>query len=99
LLVNIINKFHYLKVGLAFLLIFIGLKMLLHRYLKEWGFTTSHSLIVIIGILALSIIASLAFPKKQDFDKAYRNKEAGWWHHRSVSFCNRLILILLKYLC
>jgi tellurite resistance protein TerC len=70
LLINIIHKFHYLKVGLAFLLIFIGLKMLLHSYLKDWGFTTTHSLIVIVGILALSIIASLAFPKKQDFDKA-----------------------------
>ncbi|MEI5985836.1 MULTISPECIES: TerC family protein [Sphingobacterium] len=70
LLINIIHKFHYLKVGLAFLLIFIGLKMLLHSYLKEWGFTTTHSLIVILGILALSIIASLMFPKKQDFEKS-----------------------------
>ncbi|MCT1531869.1 TerC/Alx family metal homeostasis membrane protein [Sphingobacterium daejeonense] len=70
LLINIIHKFHYLKVGLAFLLIFIGLKMLLHSYLKDWGFTTTHSLIVIVGILALSIIASLVFPKKQDFDNA-----------------------------
>src|SRR5690606_19910235 len=34
LLVNIIDKFHYLKVGLAFLLIFIGAKMLLHSWLE-----------------------------------------------------------------
>lgn len=66
LLVNIIHKFHYLKVGLAFLLIFIGLKMLLHHYLVEFGFTTSHSLIIIVSILAISVIASLMFPKKPD---------------------------------
>ncbi len=68
LLVNIIHKFHYLKVGLAFLLIFIGAKMLLHDWLKEWGFTTSHSLIIILSILAISVIASLIFPKKENYD-------------------------------
>jgi len=67
LLVNIIDKFHYLKVGLAFLLVFIGAKMLLHSYLKEWGFTTAHSLIIIISILAISVIASLMFPKKKEY--------------------------------
>lgn len=70
LLINIIHKFHYLKVGLAFLLIFIGLKMLFHSYLKDWGFTTTHSLIVILGILAISIVASLMFPKKPEYDKS-----------------------------
>lgn len=69
LLVNIIHKFHYLKVGLAFLLVFIGAKMLAHDWLKEWGFTTSHSLIVIVSILGLSIIASLVFPKKEDYSR------------------------------
>ncbi|UIR55318.1 TerC family protein [Sphingobacterium sp. SRCM116780] len=68
LLVNIIHKFHYLKVGLAFLLIFIGLKMLLHHWLVEFGFSTSHSLIVIVSILAISVIASLMFPKKEDLN-------------------------------
>ena len=66
LLVNIIHKFHYLKTGLAFLLTFIGVKMLGHVYLEKWGFTTEHSLIVIVGILAISILASLIFPKKKD---------------------------------
>lgn len=65
LLVNVIHKFHYLKTGLAFLLIFIGIKMLGHHYLKEWGFTTAHSLYIIIGILVISVVASLAFPKKE----------------------------------
>jgi tellurite resistance protein TerC len=65
LLVNIIHKFHYLKTGLAVLLTFIGVKMLAHNYLKDWGFTTQHSLIVIIAILTISIVASLVFPKKK----------------------------------
>lgn len=66
LLVNIIHKFQYLKVGLSFLLVFIGLKMLLHNWLESFGFTTVHSLIIILSILLLSIIASLIFPKKEE---------------------------------
>lgn len=69
LLVNIIHKFHYLKVGLAFLLVFIGAKMLLHGWLKDWGFTTAHSLIIILSILVISVIASLIFPKKKEYSK------------------------------
>lgn len=65
LLVNIIHKFHYLKVGLSFLLVFIGAKMLLHDWLTSWGFKTSHSLLIIVGILLLSVVASLIFPKKE----------------------------------
>ncbi|MBS4064593.1 MAG: TerC family protein [Chitinophagaceae bacterium] len=64
LLVNVIHKFHYLKVGLAFLLIFIGVKMLAHHWLSMWGFTTTHSLFIILLILTVSIVASLMFPKK-----------------------------------
>ncbi|MES2416825.1 MAG: TerC family protein [Bacteroidota bacterium] len=64
LLVNIIHKFHYLKTGLAVLLTFIGIKMLAHDYLKFWGFTTEHSLLIILFILTASIVASLVFPKK-----------------------------------
>jgi len=70
LLANIIHKFHYLKTGLAVLLTFIGFKMLAHGYLKGWGFSTEHSLIIIVAILATSIIASLAFPKKKTTTKA-----------------------------
>lgn len=66
LLTNVMNIFHYLKIGLAVLLTFIGMKMIFHHWLKEIGFTTAHSLYVIIGILAISIIASLIFPKKDE---------------------------------
>lgn len=56
------SKFFYLKVGLALLLAFIGLKMLAHDFLK---ISTNMSLIVISAILALSIIASLVHNKKE----------------------------------
>lgn len=62
LLAGIIDKFRFLKVGLSVLLTFIGLKMLFHHYLENWGFSTTHSLIIIVSILALSILFSLMFP-------------------------------------
>ncbi|KAF0201062.1 MAG: tellurite resistance protein [Bacteroidetes bacterium] len=65
MVVNIIDIFRYLKTGLAVLLVFIGIKMLAHTWLKDVGFTTAHSLYVIVGILAVSIIASLVFPEKR----------------------------------
>ena len=58
LLVNIIHKFHHLKFGLAFLLLFIGIKMLAHHWLTTLGFTIVHSLLVILIILSVSIITS-----------------------------------------
>jgi tellurite resistance protein TerC len=66
LLVNIIHKFQYLKIGLSILLVFIGFKMLAHHYLVQVGFNTLHSLVVILLILGASIIASLLFPKKNN---------------------------------
>lgn len=64
LLVNIIHKFRYLKIGLSVLLVFIGAKMLAHNWLDAIGFTTAHSLIVIVLILTISVIFSLLFPRK-----------------------------------
>ncbi len=65
LLVNIIHKFRYLKVGLAALLAFIGLKMLAGEYADDIGLTTGTSLLVILAILAVSIGASLLIPEKR----------------------------------
>jgi tellurite resistance protein TerC len=61
---HVIGMFRFLKHGLAFLLSFIGFKMLLHVQLHEIGFTTVHSLIVIISILGISVISSLIWPDK-----------------------------------
>lgn len=65
MLAGIINKFRFLKVGLSVLLTFIGVKMLLHHQLEVWGFQTTHSLLIILGILGTSILASLIFPEKK----------------------------------
>lgn len=55
-LASVINKFHYLKLGLSVVLTFVGVKMLLTDLFK---IPISLSLGVIIGVLAISIIASL----------------------------------------
>jgi tellurite resistance protein TerC len=60
---SVIDKFAYLKIGLAALLVFIGAKMLLHGIFHV-EISTPTSLIVIVGILAVSIAASLLFPPK-----------------------------------
>lgn len=65
LLINVMSLFSYLKEGLSVLLAFIGFKMLFHHWLKEMGFTTAHSLYIIVGILSFSIIISLLFPKDE----------------------------------
>ncbi|MBC35802.1 MAG: hypothetical protein CL663_07175 [Bacteroidetes bacterium] len=65
LLMNAMNYFHYLKVGLSILLTFIGVKLLAHHYLHEIGFETVHSLYIVLGILGTSMIASLLFPDKK----------------------------------
>jgi tellurite resistance protein TerC len=64
LLVNVLNKFYYLKIGLSVLLIFIGIKMLIHEWLRGIGFTTVYSLYIILGILSVSILVSVLFPPK-----------------------------------
>lgn len=65
LLANIMDKFHYLKVGLSILLVFIGLKMILNHF-NLFKLTTPQSLLVILLILGSSIIASLIYPKKSN---------------------------------
>ncbi|MCP4551280.1 MAG: TerC/Alx family metal homeostasis membrane protein [Bacteroidetes bacterium] len=65
LLMHAMACFHYLKIGLSVLLTFIGLKLLAHFWLEQIGFKTVHSLYVVVGILLLSMISSLIFPKKE----------------------------------
>jgi len=56
LVMDVMNRFHYLKLGLAFLLGFVGVKMLLASVYK---LSTNHSLIIITLILGISVIGSL----------------------------------------
>jgi tellurite resistance protein TerC len=76
LLSNILHLFHYLKIGLGVLLVFIGIKMLAHHYLDDLGFTNAHSLYVILSILVLSIVASVIFPSPEDMKERKRRIEA-----------------------
>lgn len=66
LLAGVVEKFHYLKIGLAVVLTFVGVKMLtegfLHRYLDETHIIV-FSLGFVILTLAGSVAASLLFPK------------------------------------
>lgn len=71
---NIMHLFHYLKLGLAFLLSYIGVKMLAGTWLKTLGFENSHSIFIILGILAISVLASLIFPKKQETNHKKEDK-------------------------
>lgn len=68
LLNNIIDKFRFLKVGLAVLLLFIGLKMLLIDWIEKSAinYETWHSLIIIFLILLVSVLASIMFPAKEE---------------------------------
>jgi len=61
-LAGVMDKFHYLKIGLGFVLTFVGVKMLLAH--TPWKIDTLLSLGVIVGILATSVIVSLLKPKK-----------------------------------
>ncbi len=61
LIENMIEKFSYLKIGLAVLLVFIGVKMLVHGI---FPITTMYSLLTVLSILAISIIVSLLYPSR-----------------------------------
>ncbi|MBC8162927.1 MAG: TerC family protein [Roseiflexaceae bacterium] len=56
-LADMIHKFHYLKLGLAVVLTFVGVKMLLTD--TAWKIPTEISLGVVVSIIAASVIASL----------------------------------------
>ena len=63
LLAAIADKFRYLKTGVCVLLVFIGVKMLIHKYFE---IDTIASLLFIIAVLIISIGASLIIPQKKD---------------------------------
>jgi tellurite resistance protein TerC len=60
-LAGMMRTFHLLHYGLSVILTFIGLKMLGSHYLK---IPTVAALGVIVGVLAISVAASLMFPPK-----------------------------------
>jgi tellurite resistance protein TerC len=61
LLAGVLDKFHYLRMGLAIVLTFIGVKMLIvigHIEIPIWV-----SLVVVLSVLSSSILASVIWPK------------------------------------
>lgn len=62
-LAGVLPLFRFLHYGLSAILIFIGAKMLLSA--TKYAITTEQSLIVVGLLLAVSIVASLAFPEKK----------------------------------
>jgi len=61
-LAGVMDKFHYLKIGLGVVLAFVGVKMLLVH--SPYKLDTLLSLGVVVGILAVAVVASLLRPKK-----------------------------------
>ncbi len=61
-LAGVMDKFHFLKIGLGVVLTFVGIKMLLAH--SPWKIDTHLSLAVIVSVLAASVVASLVWPKK-----------------------------------
>lgn len=63
LLANFMHMFSRLKYGLAIILAFIGVKMLINPF---YHISSPTSLIVVGGVLLLAVAASLLFPEKQE---------------------------------
>lgn len=64
MLAGAIDKFYLLKYGLSVILIFVGLKMVWLNDLYGGKFPISYSLGIILGVLGISVVFSLIFPKK-----------------------------------
>jgi tellurite resistance protein TerC len=60
LVMSVMNKFRFLKPGLAILLSFIGVKMVF-----QLSISTKDSLAIIIGILSFFVLLSMIFPDKR----------------------------------
>lgn len=60
---NVVDIFHFLKYGLSIVLGYVGIKMII---IDIYHIPTLLSLIVIVGILAISILLSVIIPKGKD---------------------------------
>jgi tellurite resistance protein TerC len=69
LLAAVVDRFHLLKYGLAVILTFVGVKMLGEKF---FDIDIVLSLAIILGVLALSIAASMIWPKKEQVQAAQK---------------------------
>ncbi len=68
MLAGAIDKFHLLKYGLSVVLIFVGLKMVWLNDFYGGKFPISYSLGIILGVIGISVIASLIFQQKKHLE-------------------------------
>jgi tellurite resistance protein TerC len=71
LLAGVVEKFHYLKIGLAIVLMFVGVKMLAEGYIHaQFGVTKETVILVSLGFVAVvllsSVVASLVWPVRPE---------------------------------
>jgi len=71
-LAGVMDKFAYLRIGLALILGFVGVKMLIVDFYK---IPIVASLLIIAGILALSIIASILRPAEEIVDPIHAHDD------------------------
>ena len=61
LLAGVVEKFHYLKLGLAIVLMFVGVKMLSEGYLaRQFGLSKEAVILVSLGFVAVVLLSSVA---------------------------------------
>jgi len=63
LLANVMGMFCYLKLGVSFILVFVGVKMLLAH--SSWSIPITFSLGVIFGVLTISVMTSVLFGSRK----------------------------------
>jgi tellurite resistance protein TerC len=63
MLAGAMDKFHMLKYGLGIVLMFVGFKMTALNYLFGGHFPITWSLGIILGVIGVSVVLSLLFPK------------------------------------
>jgi tellurite resistance protein TerC len=61
-LAGIIQLFHYIHYGLSVILTFIGIKLLIQKY---YHIDMRLALVIVAGILGISILVSILYPKKE----------------------------------
>ncbi|HEX7957969.1 MAG TPA: TerC/Alx family metal homeostasis membrane protein, partial [Pyrinomonadaceae bacterium] len=61
LLAGVVEKFHYLKIGLAIVLMFVGVKMLAESYIHDrFGVSKETVILVSLGFVAVVLLSSVA---------------------------------------
>jgi len=60
---GMVSEFHYLKYGLAIILVFIGVKMLISEYYK---IPLVNALLFIVGVIVVSVLSSLYVKLKKE---------------------------------